>query len=135
MKCCYIYINNACITQKMRFLYINGFILETCHNIYMESLIILLHGNVNNSKFIKTNPPPPEIRPATPLKCDVFHVWIGVRVCTCFCVLYFACTHVCAFACQPVPVYYMPSSMSVYSTPPYCHVGGIQTGLLFYLCE
>ena len=32
----------------------------------MESLIISLHGNVNNSKFIKKIHP--EIRPATPLK-------------------------------------------------------------------
>ena len=41
--------------QDMRFLYRNGFILETCH-ICMDSLIISLHGNVNNSKFIKKNP-------------------------------------------------------------------------------
>ena len=39
----------------MRFLYRNGFILETCH-ICMDSLIIYLHGNVNNSKFIKKIP-------------------------------------------------------------------------------
>ena len=49
--------------QKMRFLYINGFLLESCH-ICMESLIICLHTNVNNSKFNKKNlkfdqhPPP-----------------------------------------------------------------------------
>ena len=42
--------------QKMRFLYRNGFILETCH-ICMDSLIISLHGNVNNSKFIKKKNP------------------------------------------------------------------------------
>ena len=56
LKFCYIYISNASITQKMRFLYINWFILETCH-ICMERLIIYLHRNVNNSKFIKTNFP------------------------------------------------------------------------------
>ena len=48
----YIYINNASITPKYR----NGFILESCH-IRIDSLIISLHGNVNNSKFIKTNIP------------------------------------------------------------------------------
>ena len=63
LKFCYIYTNNASITQNMRFLYTNGFILETCH-ICMESLIIYLHRNVNNSKFIKKNSP--EIRPAPP---------------------------------------------------------------------
>ncbi len=42
--------------QNMRFLYRNGFILESCH-ICMDSLIISLHGNVNNSKFIKKNIP------------------------------------------------------------------------------
>ena len=31
LKFCYIYINNASITQKMRFLYINWFILETSY--------------------------------------------------------------------------------------------------------
>ena len=41
---------------NMRFLYRNGFILESCH-ICMDSLIISLHGNVNNSKFIKKNIP------------------------------------------------------------------------------
>ena len=55
MKFCYIYTNNANITQNMRFLYINGFILETCH-------IYIWKGN---SKFIKKNCPP-EIRPAPP---------------------------------------------------------------------
>ena len=40
----------------MRFLYRNGFILESYH-ICMDSLIISLHGNVNNSKFIKKNIP------------------------------------------------------------------------------
>ena len=51
---CYIYINNASITRNMCFLYIHGFLLETCHIIIlcMESLIIYLHGNVNNSKCI-----------------------------------------------------------------------------------
>ena len=56
--------------QKMRFLYRNGLILETRH-ICMDSLIMSLHGNVNNSKFIKNKnshefrlaPPPP--RPNT----------------------------------------------------------------------
>ena len=52
LKFCYIYINNESITQKMRFLYINWFILKTCH-ICIERLIIYLHRNVNNSKFIK----------------------------------------------------------------------------------
>ena len=52
LKFCYIYINNASITPKYR----NGFILESCH-ICMDSLIISLHGNVNNSKFIKKNIP------------------------------------------------------------------------------
>ena len=61
MKFCYVYTNNASIIQEMRFLHINGFILESCH-ICMESVIICLHRNVNNSKFIKKNPPP-EIRP------------------------------------------------------------------------
>ena len=42
--------------QNMRFLYRNGLILESCH-ICMDSLIISLHGNVNNSKFIKKNIP------------------------------------------------------------------------------
>ena len=42
--------------QNMRFLYRNGFILESCH-ICMDSLIISLHGNVNNSKFLKKNIP------------------------------------------------------------------------------
>ena len=56
LKFCYIYTNNASIAQKMRFLYINGYILETCH-ICMESLIIYLRRNVNNSKFIKTKFP------------------------------------------------------------------------------
>ena len=42
--------------QNMRFLYRNGFILESCH-ICMDSLIISLHGNVNNTKFIKKNIP------------------------------------------------------------------------------
>ena len=51
-----VYTNNASITQQVRFLYINGFILESCH-ICMESLIICLHRHVNNSTFIK--PPPP----------------------------------------------------------------------------
>ena len=64
MKFCFKIINNASITKKMRFLNINGFIMETC--ICMDSLIISLHGNVNNSKFIKKNTP--ESRPATPLK-------------------------------------------------------------------
>ena len=49
--------------QNMRFLYRNGFILESCH-ICMDSLIISLHANVNNSKFIKKNSP--EFRPAPP---------------------------------------------------------------------
>ena len=70
LKFCYIYTNNASITQNMRFLYINGFIFETCH-IFMESLIIYLHRNVKNSKFIKKmsplkfdqHPPPPLRRP------------------------------------------------------------------------
>ena len=31
LKICCIYINNARITQNMRFMYINGFILEACH--------------------------------------------------------------------------------------------------------
>ena len=31
LKFCYIYTNNASITKKMRFLYINGFILETSY--------------------------------------------------------------------------------------------------------
>ena len=35
---CYVYTSNASITQEMRFLYINGFILESCK----ESLIICL---------------------------------------------------------------------------------------------
>ena len=60
LKFCYVYTNNASITQDMSFLYINGFILESCH-ICMESLIICLHRNVKNSKFIKKN---------TPLKFD-----------------------------------------------------------------
>ena len=34
-------LNNASITQRMRFPYINGFILETCHTC-MASLIISL---------------------------------------------------------------------------------------------
>ena len=43
--------------QKMRFLYRNGFILETCHiYVWVHSLIISLHGNVNNSKLIKKIP-------------------------------------------------------------------------------
>ena len=50
----------------MRFLYINVFILETCH-ICMDTFIISLHGNVNNSKFIKKRNSP-ESRPATPLR-------------------------------------------------------------------
>ena len=50
----------------MRFLCINGLILETCH-ICMDSYIVSLHGNVNNSKFIKKNPlnldqPPPYVQ-------------------------------------------------------------------------
>ena len=58
----------------MRFLYINGFILETCL-ICMDSLIISLHGNVNNSKFIK-NKNPPESRPATSLNWPkLFHTF------------------------------------------------------------
>ena len=64
LKFCYIYTNNASITQKMRFLYINGFILETCL-ICMESLVIYLHRNGKNSKFIKQYFTP-EIRPAPP---------------------------------------------------------------------
>ena len=64
LKFCYVYTNNASITQEMRFLYINGFILESCH-ICMESLIICLHRNVNYSKFIKKKFLP-EIRPAHP---------------------------------------------------------------------
>ena len=68
-KFCCVYTNNASITQEMRFLHINnGFILESCH-ICMESLIICLHRNVNNSKFIKkippwnfsSTPPPPNV--------------------------------------------------------------------------
>ena len=50
LKFCYVYTNNASITQKMRFLYINGFILEICL-IYMESLIIYLHRNVKKLKI------------------------------------------------------------------------------------
>ena len=46
--------------QRMRFLYRHGLILEICH-ICMDSLIIYLHGYVNNSKFIKKNSP--ESRP------------------------------------------------------------------------
>ena len=42
-----IIINNASITQNTGFMYINGFILETCH-ISMTSKIIFLHRNVNN---------------------------------------------------------------------------------------
>ena len=56
LKFCYIYINNASITPKYAFLYRNGFSLESCH-ICMDSLIMSLYGNVNNSKFIKTNIP------------------------------------------------------------------------------
>ena len=56
LKFCYVYTNNASIPQEMRFLYINEFILESCH-ICMESLTICLHRNVNNSKFIKKNSP------------------------------------------------------------------------------
>ena len=44
-------INNASITvitQKMRFLYINEFILETSYSVCMERLIISLHENINN---------------------------------------------------------------------------------------
>ena len=66
LKFCYVYTNNASITHDMRFLHINGFILESCH-ICMESLIICLHRNVNNSKFIN----PPEIRPAPPVNSSV----------------------------------------------------------------
>ena len=62
LQFCYIYTNNANITHNLRFLNINGFILETCH-IYMERLIIYLHRHVSNSKFIKSNLPP-EIRTA-----------------------------------------------------------------------
>ena len=39
LKFCYVYTNNASIMQEMHFLYINGFILESCH-ICMENLII-----------------------------------------------------------------------------------------------
>ncbi len=42
--------------QNMRFLYRYGFILQTCH-ICVDSLIMSLHENVNNSKFIKNNIP------------------------------------------------------------------------------
>ena len=45
LKFCCIYMN------KMRFLYIGGFILEACH-ICTASLIISPHGNVNNSTGI-----------------------------------------------------------------------------------
>ena len=48
------YINSASITPKYAFSvgpYINVFILETCHHICMDSLIISLYVNVNNSKF------------------------------------------------------------------------------------
>ena len=50
--------------KRCAFFYVNGFILETCH-ICTESLMISLHGNVGNSKFIKTIPL--ESRQATPL--------------------------------------------------------------------
>ena len=46
--CCIYFINNASITQKTRFVYANGFILEE----YATSLNIYLHSNVNKS--IKT---------------------------------------------------------------------------------
>ncbi len=53
-------INNASITvitKKMRFLYINEFILETSYSVCMERLIISLHENINNSKFFKKKIP------------------------------------------------------------------------------
>ena len=53
----------------MRFLYRDGLILETCH-ICMDSLIISLHGNVNNSKFIKKIPLNFDQHP-TPLKLEM----------------------------------------------------------------
>ena len=55
LKFCYIFLDNASITQKMHFLYINVFILETCHVLCMANLIISLHRNINNSQLIKTN--------------------------------------------------------------------------------
>ena len=62
--------------EDMRFLYINGFILESCH-ICMGSLIICLHRNVNNSKFIKkirlAPPPPPPLNRLTRNTSFSFH--------------------------------------------------------------
>ena len=51
--------------QKMRFLYINGFILETCH-ICMDSLINSLRMEMSTTQISLTKIPP-ESRPATPL--------------------------------------------------------------------
>ena len=52
LKFCCIYIDNVSFRQKMRFMHLNGFILEACH-ICTASLIIILTGNTNNSKLIK----------------------------------------------------------------------------------
>ena len=92
LKFCFFFINNASITHKMRFLCINGFILETCH----KCMIISLHGNVNNSKFIKKIPPnldqPPPFRPRT-VQTTIFieailttNLAAVVCVCVCVCV-------------------------------------------------
>ena len=50
-----LYLTMQASHQKMRFLYRNGFILDTCH-ICMDTFIISLHRNVNNSKLILKNP-------------------------------------------------------------------------------
>ena len=60
LKFCYVYSNNASITQEMRFLHINGFILESCH---MESSFVYIEMSKTQNSLKKI---PPEIRPAPP---------------------------------------------------------------------
>ena len=62
LKFCYIYITNASITQNMRFLNINEFILETFHG-------KIDHFSTWKCQQLKI---PPEIRPATALKLSFY---------------------------------------------------------------
>ena len=74
LRFCYQPID-ASITQNMHFLYINVFILEISRiYFFMETLTISLHGNVNISKFIKTNPLPPKFDQPPPYKLIVIFI-------------------------------------------------------------
>ena len=73
-----IYISTMQVSHKRWVFYINGFIMETCHIILcMESLIIYLHRNVNNSKFLKKYYPLKFDQHPPPLKDDHLNMPAG----------------------------------------------------------